>query len=197
MKTWRLLGHFLMFTTCALFTTSCGRSETEYQALLAENARLQMELDKTKAREVESSGHRRSSAADAPDLNLAILELWNMRFNDSSYRAKRVLADKTIRVTGNVGDISEDSISLLERDKGFQVTVYFNKTYATQIKEGLASLEPGVAVTVQGKFIFERTQLDEAVFVERKSGRTLSSEEISTAAAEARGDTLHPSRSAE
>jgi hypothetical protein len=162
--------------------TSCGRSEAEYQKILAENQRLKAELATLTppASQTVAAGEAPSPAPE-PDLDVTIDELWAQRFDDNEFRSRQRLAGKTIRVAGLVDSVSDDSILLLgttERFGNVRMKVNLNSTYLGRTRAGIASLEGGLPVTVQGTFLYDRTWLTDAVVVDRNTGQTLSSSEI-------------------
>jgi hypothetical protein len=161
--------------------SGCGRSEAEYQKVLVENQQLKAELEKSSRLGGGKGASEAGARPDAPDLDLAINELLAQRFDDTDFRARNRLADKIIRVTGSVESVLATSVILYGNSKRFgtaRMTINLNGPYAVRVKAGLVSLEKGAAVTVQGKFVFDRLWLNDAVFVD-KAGRTLFSDELS------------------
>jgi hypothetical protein len=187
-----LKKHAFGLAVVAWFTllSGCGRKENEYQKLLHENEQLKAEVEKGKQASPDSKAGKGDTATPA-DLDADINALWTQRFDDNEFRSRQRLADKTIRLTGTVDSVTESSISMIGDSKRFgsvRMTVNFNPSYASKSRAGLASLERGLEVTVQGKFVYERTSLIEATFVDRKSGKMLSSADIATLARERRID---------
>ena len=176
----------LFFAASAAVLTGCGPKEPDYQKVLQENERLRAELAKG-GKETAPSGKKAGAIVAVPDLDVDINTLWTQRFDDNEFRSRQRLSGKTIRVTGAVDSVSDGSLSLLGNSKRFgsvRMTVNFTPVYAARSRKGLASLERGLPVTVQGSFIYERTCLSDAVIVDRKSGRELSSDEIAESARE-------------
>ncbi len=168
----------------------CGRRESDFQKLLHENEQLKAELEKLRQSNPGAKAGKGETAAPA-DLDVEINALWTQRFDDNEFRSRQRLADKALRVTGAVDSVTESSISLIGDSKRFgsvRMTVNFNPAYASKSRAGLTSLERGLEVTVQGKFVYERTSLTDAVFVDRKTGKVLSSAEISALARDRRID---------
>jgi hypothetical protein len=162
--------------------SGCGRSEAEYQKLLVENQQLKAELEKSSRLGGGKGAGEAGARADAPDLDLAINELLAQRFDDTEFRARNRLADKIIRVTGSVESVLATSVILYGTSKRFgtaRLTINLNGPYAGRVKAGLVSLEKGAAVTVQGRFVYDRMWLNDAVFVDKATGRTLFSDELS------------------
>jgi len=56
--------------------------------------------------------------------------------------------------------------------------VNLKEDYAARVSAQLASLEVGSNVTVQGTFQFDRIWLNDAVFVDERSGEILSGQKI-------------------
>lgn len=173
-----------------LLASGCNRNSAEVQKLFAENQQLRTELERVKHSMAEPSATAAdSSNIAAPDLDLPINELWTQRFQDNEFRARQRLADKIVRLTGIVDNISADSISLFGTSKRFgnvRMTVNLNSGYAAKIRTGLASLERDIPVTVQGKFVYERMCLSDATFVDPNTGKSMTSEEIAELARKGR-----------
>lgn len=168
-----------IFFVATLFS-ACGRSEKEYQKLVEENARLKAQLEK-----LAGSGDKASATpSDAPELNLSMAELWNKRFEDIDFRARKLLSDKTIRMSGQVESVTDDSVSIYGSSKRFgtiRMTIQLMPGYAVRIRNGLALLEKGATVFVQGKFAFDRMGIDDAVFVNPETDKTLYSDNLAIA----------------
>lgn len=157
----------------------CDRNASEVSTLRAENDRLRAEL--AQLRRKPGGAKESESQPGKPDMILGINELWTQRFEDNEFRAKQRLTDKIIRVTGLVDGVSGGTISLFGAGKSgrsVRMGVRLDPAYADRIQGGLASLEKGSSVTVQGKFAFERMGLEESTFVDKATGKTLSPEEM-------------------
>lgn len=161
----------------------CRRTEAEYQKLVEENAYLRTEIERLNRRGAEEKAEEKGGAAvGTPDLAATIIDLWSQRFDDiNEFRSRSRLSGKTIRVTGAVEVQSADSILVIGESKRFgsvHMGVHLVPGYALRIRDGLAALERGTVVTVQGKFSYERMILTEAMFVEQAGGRTLYSDDL-------------------
>ena len=165
----------------ATLLSACGRSEKEYQKLVEENARLKAQLERLAV----PSDKDPATPSDAPDLNLAMAELWDKRFEDiNDFRARKLLSNKTMRISGKVESVTDESISIYGSSKRFgtlRMAVKLMPGYAGKVRNGLALLEKGATVFVQGKFVYERMGIDDAVFVNPETGKTLYSENLSAA----------------
>jgi hypothetical protein len=165
----------------ATLLSACGRSEKEYQKLVEENARLKAQIERLTG----SGGKDPAMPSDTPELKLSMAELWQKRFEeDLDYRARKLLADKTIRMSGQVESVTDDSVSIYGSSKRFgtiRMTVQLVPGYAVRIRNGLALLEKGATVTVQGKFEYERMGIDDAVFVNPETGKALYSDNLAVA----------------
>ncbi len=163
----------------AISLCGCDLHEAEIAALKADNEHLREELAQLRGK----SGGTKEAGADSgkPDLILAIGELWSQRFEDSEFRSKQRLSGKTMRVTGLVENVTGGSVALYgtgKTSRSVRMSVNLSSAYAAKIQEGLAELQKGITVTVQGKFAYERMGLDESVFVNKDTGKTLSDAEI-------------------
>ena len=157
----------------------CDRSAPQVAALKAENEKLKAELAQLKPK--PNGTKEGASQPGKADLVLDINELWSQRFEDNEFRAKQRLSGKTIRVTGLVEGVNGHTISVFGAGKvsrSVRLSVSLESTHATKMQEGLASLETGAPVTVQGKFAFDRMGLDDSLFVDKATGRTLSADEV-------------------
>jgi hypothetical protein len=154
----------------------CGRTDAEYQQLLAENARLRAEL--AKALNPGADKDKIDPQSAAADLILTMDELWPQRFEDLPFRAEQRLSKKILRLTGMIENVSEGSLTIRGNGTGMRMQVNLAEAYAKKVQAGLTNLEPGTPATVQGRFIFDRMWLNDAVIVEKATGRTLSSEEV-------------------
>ena len=86
-----------------------------------------------------------------------------------------------IRITGLVDSISGNTVLLYgagNSARSVRIGVNLSSAYAAKIQEGLAELEKGLTVTMQGKFAYDRMSLDESVFVDKATGKTLFDPEI-------------------
>lgn len=162
----------------------CRRTEAEYQKLVQENAYLRSEIERLNRRGVEEKTEEKGGGAvGPPDLALTVLDLWSQRFEDVyEYRSRSRLSGKSLRVTGGAEVLSGgDSISMTGESKRFgpvQMGAHLSPGYAQRIQAGLAALERGTVVTVQGKFNYERMILVDAMFVDQTGGRILYSDDL-------------------
>ncbi len=174
----RALLAILLITTLP----ACRRTEAEYQKLVDENAYLRAEIERLNRRGAEEKAEEKDGAAPGtPDLVATIVDLWSQRFDDNEFRSRQRLSGKLIRVTGAVDAVAADSIGVAGVSKRFgnvRITVHLADNYALRIRDGLAALERGSAVTVQGKFNYERMILTDSVFVDQVGGRTLYSDDL-------------------
>jgi hypothetical protein len=185
-------------TTLAVFfaatlLSACGRSEKEYQKLVEENARLKAQLER-----LAGSGNKElATPSDAPELNLSMAELWDKRFEDiNDFRARKLLSNKTIRIAGQVESVTDDSVSIYGSSKRFgtiRMTINLMPGYAVRVRGGLALLEKGATVFVQGRFAYERMGVDDAVFVNPETGKTLYSDNLAVAGSGGTSSTGVPS----
>ena len=157
--------------------TGCDRNAAELASLKADNERLRAELANLRRK---GGGEKDSeSAAGKPEQILDVNELWSQRFEEGGFRARQKLSDKALRVTGILDGVSQDSLSIygvgVARNS---LTVSLDKNYAARIQTGLAALEKGVTITVQGKFLFDRYELKDAVVVDKVSGTPLTTKEL-------------------
>lgn len=176
--------HVRVLLAIALLATACGcrRTEAEYQKLVEENTFLRAEIERLKRRGAEEKAEeKQGTVLGEPDLALTLLDLWSQRFDDNEFRARQRLSGKVIRLTGAVDAVSADSIQLAAESKrfgGVRMGVNISPGYALRIDKGLAALERGTIVTVQGRFNYERMILTEAMFVDQVGGRTLYSDDL-------------------
>ena len=157
----------------------CDRSAPQVAALKAENERLKAEIAQLKHK--PNGTKEGESQPGNADLILEINELWSQRFEDNEFRAKQRLSGKTIRVTGLVDGVNGQTISMFGAGKvsrSVRMSANLESTQAAKIQEGLASLEKGATVTVQGKFAFDRMGLDDSLIVDKETGHKLSADEI-------------------
>ena len=157
--------------------TGCDRNAAELASLKTDNERLRAELANLRRK---GGGEKDSeSAAGKPEQILEVDELWSQRF-EGGFRARQRLSDKTLRVTGILDAISQDSLSIygVGVSRNSQLTVTLEKNYAARIQTGLAALEKGATITVQGKFLFDRMELKEAMVVDKVSGVPLTTKDL-------------------
>ena len=162
----------------ASVVTACDRNAAELASLKVDNERLRAELANLRRK---GGGEKDSeSATGKADQVLNVNELWSQRFEDSGFRARQKLSDKTLRVTGILDGVAQDSLSIygVGVARNAQVTVNLDKNYAARIQAGLAALEKGVTITVQGKFMFDRMELKDATVVDKISGVPLTTKEL-------------------
>lgn len=185
----------LLLAAFAVSLASCGKSDAEYHRLLEENERLRMEIEQFKLKLSDKAPDKATDVrSEKPDLDLNIIELWTQRFDDTNaYRAKQMLSDKVIRLTGLIQVVphnaSEAGIVLTGASKRYQnmrLTVNFDSAYAAKVRDGMASLDPGMTITVQGKFLFERMGMTAAEFVDRATGKALTSDDLAALARKTR-----------
>jgi hypothetical protein len=162
--------------------SGCRRTEAEYQKLVEENTYLRNEVERLKRRGAEEKvEEKEGQLVGAPDLAATIVDLWSQRFDDNEFRARQRLSGKVIRLTGAVDAVSADAIGIAGESKrfgGVRMGVNLSAGYALRVAQGLAALERGALVTVQGKFNYERMILVDATFVDQVSGRTLYSDDL-------------------
>lgn len=190
----RLLSRTLLVLALAILP-GCRRTEAEYQKLLEENLHLRGEVERLSR--LESGEKPEAKKGDNPDLTLAVVDLWSQRFDDNEFRAKQRLSNKIVRLSGAVESVAADAVAIGGVSKRFgNVRIAANLTngYAIRIREGLAALERGTKVTVQGKFLYDRMALSEALFVDTATGRTLYSDDLLALAAGKPIDTLPPQK---
>ena len=171
---YRLSASLLLFCVCFC---SCDQNSAQLRSLQEENARLRKALEE--ARGVVSTDH--SPVRGKADLDLTLKELWSQRFEEIQFRAKQRLDQKQVRVTGQVDSVSERSVTLFTTGTSFglvTLAAQFDESYVNQVREGLASLQKGTPLTVQGRFLFDKMSIDGAVFVDRSTGRQLDSHDL-------------------
>ena len=158
--------------------SGCDQNAAELATLKAENEHLRTEIASLRRK---ASGVKEPEVnSGKPDMILGMNELWSQRFESNEFRAKQMLSDKLLRVTGILDAISSRDISIygLGNARNVRVVVNLEKGYASQIQEGLAVLEKGVTITVQGKFAYDRMELNEATIVDKATGTVLTSEQL-------------------
>ena len=173
----RLFLNCVFFVAFAAFFTGCDPHSAEMAALKAENDRLRAELANLRGK---SNGTIAELTGGKPDLILEFNDLWNQRFEDNEFRARQRLSDKVLRVTGILDGISGENLLLygLGKPKNVRISVNLEKGYASKIKDGLAALERGVTLTVQGIFAYDRMELNDSMIVDKVSGAPQGTEEI-------------------
>lgn len=182
--------------SCAF--SACHRNSAELQALREENERLKKALLEARGETVTAEAGAKSTApAEEADLDLSISELWTQRFGDTHFRAKQRLDQKQVRVTGMVESVTDRTVTLFgtgTRVGSVSLLVQLDEPYLKDIGEGLLELEKGALVTVQGRFVFDKMWLQDAGFVDRKTGKRLLSKELMAAMNQpANADEPHPS----
>jgi hypothetical protein len=133
------------------------------------------------------------------DLDLSIAELWTQRFEDNQFRAKQRLDRKQIRVTGMIESVFERSVTIFGTGTRFgsvSILVQLDENYAGQIAEGLAALQKGATITVQGRFVYDKMWLQDAAIVERQTGKRLSSKDLVGMAGEGTSPSAAPDANA-
>jgi hypothetical protein len=178
-KTPMLLGlrSLAALLLCCVCFCSCDRNSAQIRSLEEENARLRKALEE--ARGGGATAH--SPVQGHADLDLTLKELWSQRFEDNQFRAKQRLDQKQVRVTGQLESVSDRSVTLFDTRTTFgSVTLLaqFDDAYIKEISEGLASLQKGMQLTVQGRFLFDKMSIDGAIFVDRATGKQLDSRDL-------------------
>lgn len=161
-----------------LVVGGCDQKAAEIAALKAENERLRSELANLRS---EASGVKKpETASGKPDMILTFNELYSQRFDDNEFRARQRLSGKTLRVTGIADGVSGESLTIygVGKSRNVRMTVNLEKSHAAKIQDGLAALEKGVTLTVQGKFGFDRMELLEASIVDNASGNPMTTEQL-------------------
>ena len=158
------------------------------QKLAAENEYLRGEVERLSKRDSSEKGDPKATTptGDGPDLTLTVVDLFSQRFDDNEFRAKQRLSNKVIRLSGGVDAVSADGIGIGGVSKRFgnvRIGVNLTSGYAMRIRDGLAALERGTIVTVQGKFLYDRMALSDALFVDASTGRPLYSDDLLALAA--------------
>lgn len=164
----------------AVAMSGCDRNAAQLTTLKEENKRLRTEIANLRRK---VSGEKESEPTTGkPDMILGMNELWSQRFEGNEIRAKQVLADKLLRVTGVLDAVSDRSISIygLGKARNVRVIVNFEKGYASRIQEGLAVLEQGATITVQGRFAYNRMELNDATIVDKYTGALVTAEQLQT-----------------
>ena len=122
-----------------------------------------------------------TAPAQHADLDLTIAELWAQRFEDNQFRAKQRLDQKQIRVTGTLDSVSDRTVTLFGTGARFgsiSLLAQLDDAYIKQVMEGLAALQKGLEVTVQGRFLCDKMWLQDAAIIDRKTGKRLAAKEL-------------------
>ncbi len=181
----------------ALMVGGCNRDSAELNELRAENDRLKMALAQARAAVV---GMHDGNDTPVADLDLSIADLWAQRFEDNQFRSKMRLDQKQIRVTGIVESVSERSVVIFgtgTRIGSVSLMAQLDEAYVTQVREGLAALQKGREITLQGRFVFEKMGLQDAAIIDRQTGWRLTSKDLANvhkpaASISVAGDTQDP-----
>lgn len=171
-----------------LVVGGCDQKAGEIAALKAENDRLRNEIATLRG---EPGGVKKPETVPGkPDMTLAFNDLYMQRFDDNEFRARQRLAGKTLRVTGIMDGMSGESLTIygLGKSRNVHMTVILEKSYAPKIQNGLAALEKGVTLTVQGKFGFDRMELLDATIMDNASGIPMTTEQLQALGQVAPGD---------
>ena len=162
----------------AFVLTGCNKHAAEIALLKEDNERLRVEI--ANLRRNGLGGTEPEVNSGKPDLILGMTELWKQRFEDNEFRAKQRLAGKTLRVTGVLDEISTESVSIygVGKARNMRMVVIFDRGFATQAAEGMGALERGVTVTVQGKFAYDRMELNGAKIVDKTSGEPMTAGQL-------------------
>lgn len=174
----RFVVRIVVVLALASMLGGCNRNAAEFASLKADNERLRTEIANLRRK---SSGASDSTATPGkPDGIFEIEDLWSQRFEDNSFRTRQRLADKTLRVTGQLDGVTSESVSIsgLGKSRNAEVRANLDKSYAAHIQSGLGALENGVTITVQGKFIYDRMELNEAKIVDKATGTPLMTEQL-------------------
>ncbi len=185
-----------MITLALLVATvaGCDRNSAELAALREENERLRKALDQER-NVLPPKSEENSAVVPKADLDLPIAELWAQRFEDNQFRSKQRLDQKQIRVTGRVESVFERSVTIFGTGTRFgsvSLLAQLDEAYIAQISDGLAALQKGTAVTIQGRFVYDKMWLQEAVLVDRETGKRLVSQDLMTLAESPAGPSAGP-----
>lgn len=161
-----------------LVLTGCDRSAARIQALEAENELLKADIEslRKKLGEVNTP-----VTAKETNLDVTLKDLWKQRFEDNQFRAKQRLDRKEIRVTGTIDSITGRSVTLIDtsaRLGAISLLAQLDDDFLKQNFETLASLQKGLELTVQGRFLFDKMWLENAIFVDRKTGKPLTNKDL-------------------
>jgi hypothetical protein len=174
----------LLLLAALTVLAGCRRTEAEYQKLVEENRFLKGEIERLTrkgAPEEREAAKNGEAGQGAPDLTLTVVDLYSQRADSNPFRARQRLSNKIIRLTGAVDSVDAGSVTLGGVSKHYgpvRLGVSLTTGYAARIREGLMGLERGTIVTAQGKFIYERMILNDALFVDGPTGRTLYSDDL-------------------
>lgn len=168
----------LVILSIAATLPACDRNAAALASLKADNERLRAEI--ANLRRKGSGGADADSTSGKPDHILGINELWSQRFEDNEFRSRQRLTDKVVRVTGILDNLSAEGLSIygVGKSRNAQLSVILEKNFAAKIPDGLAALEKGITITVQGKFKYDRMELHEAAIVDKATGMPMSSEQL-------------------
>jgi signal transduction protein with GAF and PtsI domain len=158
--------------------SGCNDESAELRDLRAENDRLKMALAQAQA---TAAGMHDGSDTPAADLDLAVADLWSQRFEDNQFRSKQRLDQKQIRVTGIVESVLERSVVIFgtgTRLGSVSMVAQLDDEYVAQVADGLAALHKGTEITLQGRFIYEKMGLQDAVIIDRQTGWRLTSKDL-------------------
>ena len=127
----------------------------------------------------------RRLTADGSVIELEMVELFRMALDSNSLKAKQQVDGKIFRVPGKISSVSAEGDIFIwgyKSDAGNDVTMHVELKKNHYDKSVLSTLEKGMPVTVQGRFrystIIVTGWLEDAVFVDSKSGRALSASDI-------------------
>lgn len=174
----KMVARGVVALSLASAVTGCDRNAAEHASLKADNERLRAEI--ANLRRKASGVKDPESAAGKPDQTLGVGELWTQRFEDNEFRARQRLSDKMLRITGILDGISGGNVLLdgVGKTRAVQISVNLEKGYAARIQDGLEALEKGVTITVQGKLLYDRMELNDATFVDKETGAVLNTEQL-------------------
>lgn len=174
----KMITRAVVALSLASAVTGCDRNAAELVSLKADNERLRAEI--ANLRRKASGAKDPESAAGKPDQILSVSDLWTQRFEDHEFRARQRLSDKTLRITGILDGISGGNVLLygVGKSRNVQVSVNLEKGYAARIEDGLDALEKGVTITVQGKLLYDRMELNDATIVDKATGAVLNTEQL-------------------
>jgi hypothetical protein len=192
-KSLRRIGLIFVIPFLLWTLAGCNQSSARIRALEAENEQLKAELEGVRKKLGDSST---ISASKDANLDVSLKELWTQRFEDNQFRAKQRLDQKQIRVTGTIDGVTGRSVTLVDSGLRFgsiSLLVQLDDDFLKQNFDTLASLQKGTELTVQGRFLFDKMWLDSAMFVDRKTGKPLTSKDLTNLT----GDGAKPEESAQ
>jgi hypothetical protein len=146
--------------------------------LEAENELLKVDIESLRKKLGEANN---PTAAKDANLDLSLRELGTQRFDDNKFRAKQRLDRKEIRVTGKLDVIRDRSILLFDNTAGLNpltVQVQLDDDFLKQSAETMGALQPGMELTAQGRFLFDKMWLENAALVDRKTGKPLTIKDV-------------------